>query len=77
MRQHLFRRQKAHTFRNIALLGGTLVSAGVVGYRLYQRRVTQQQMQSVDSSRDKSLKDTFPASDPPASQFYGIPANRL
>lgn len=25
---------------------------------------------------DKSLKDTFPASDPPASRYFDIPVNR-
>ena len=25
---------------------------------------------------DKSLKDTYPASDPPASHYFDIPANR-
>jgi hypothetical protein len=31
---------------------------------------------SVERTIDKSLKDTFPASDPPASQYFDIPANR-
>jgi len=73
---HFFR-QESHTVRNIALLSGALLSAGFIGYHLYRRRQTQQQTHSVESRRDKSLKDTFPASDPPASQYYGIPANRL
>ena len=25
---------------------------------------------------DRSLKDSFPASDPPASRYFGIPVNR-
>ena len=30
-----------------------------------------------DDHRDKILEDTFPASDPPASQYFDIPVNRL
>ena len=29
-----------------------------------------------EPSVDKSLKDTFPASDPPASRYFDIPVNR-
>jgi len=31
----------------------------------------------VEKRRDESLKQTFPASDSPASQFFDIPVNRL
>jgi hypothetical protein len=31
---------------------------------------------SRDSAIDESLKDTFPASDPPASRYVDIPGNR-
>ena len=29
-----------------------------------------------ESAIDKSLKDSFPASDPPGSRYFDIPANR-
>jgi hypothetical protein len=32
--------------------------------------------QHVEKIRDKTLKDSFPASDPPASQYFDIPINR-
>lgn len=40
---------------------------------LYSRRCHKR----VDNKIDDALADTYPASDPPSSQFFGIPANRL
>jgi len=32
---------------------------------------------AVEKRRDETLKETFPASDSPASQYFDIPANRM
>lgn len=32
---------------------------------------------TVEKRRDEALKETFPASDAPASQYFDIPANRM
>ncbi|HTQ35651.1 MAG TPA: hypothetical protein VMH77_01335 [Steroidobacteraceae bacterium] len=51
------------------LLGalGTLACAAARGTR--RRR-------HAETVRDESLRETFPASDPPATQDFAIPANR-
>jgi hypothetical protein len=40
------------------------------------RRAKQREFERTDSRLDKTLKDTFPASDPPAPHFVDIPVNR-
>jgi len=61
----------------IALACGAFAIIGAVawsvGRRLYQRP---QWLTEEDAKRDKILKDSFPASDPPASQYFDIPVNR-
>jgi hypothetical protein len=67
---------------SLASIGGAALILGVAASGAYlafnyckRARVTKQHKQ-VEKVRDKTLKDSFPASDPPASQFYDIPVNR-
>ena len=59
------------------LLAGAVALAAQPVIRMLShklRRVRDEQM--LEKSVDKTLKDTFPASDPPASHYYDIPVNR-
>jgi hypothetical protein len=51
------------------------VARGIYRYVQSQRQLTKAKGR-VESVHDKTLKDSFPASDPPASQFFDIPVNR-
>jgi hypothetical protein len=55
-----------------AIVSGGLFAASLIRHANKNRGVARR----VDSLRDKTLKDSFPASDPPASQFFDIPVNR-
>jgi hypothetical protein len=43
---------------------------------LRERWAVQKTTARTESVADKTLKDSFPASDPPASQYFDIPVNR-
>lgn len=64
----------------IGALVGIAAAAGVVARGIYRYVQSQRQLTKakgrVESVHDKTLKDSFPASDPPASQFFDIPVNR-
>ena len=62
---------------------GTLVLAGAVALiampaikRLSRRWNITHPQAGKEPAIDKSLKDTYPASDPPASRYFDIPVNR-
>ena len=60
-------------------LGVTFGLAAALGYvarRFYVYAQECKCARQTDAVHDKSLKDSFPASDPPASQFFDIPVNR-
>ena len=64
-----------------AALGGAIAliaapTIRIVATNLRRRMAERPPQQEKDSTTDKTLKDTFPASDPPASNYYDIPANR-
>ena len=64
---------------NYVGLGVTFGLAAALGYvarRFYVYRQECKCAQQTDATLDKTLKDSFPASDPPASQFFDIPVNR-
>lgn len=63
------------TSRNL-LMGATAL--GVLAATLYGGRALQRTRQSRSQNRklDAALDQTFPASDPPATQDFAIPANR-
>jgi hypothetical protein len=77
--QHLkFRMPKSASPASVALASGLALSLGFFvawAWRRHSRRTASER--HVEQVRDKTLKDSFPASDPPASQFYGIPENRV
>lgn len=64
-------------------IGKTILVVGAIGLlaapfikAFMCRRTTQQEFDKADAKVDKSLKETFPASDPPAQHFTDIPVNR-
>jgi hypothetical protein len=73
-------RRNDHRFAHVALGCALGASLGVLGYFLMRDRRFRWSRgadRHTDEMRDKTLKDTYPASDPPASQFFDIPANRI
>jgi len=62
--------------QTLALLGAlALIAAPAI--KSFSRRWKLRHPQALtEPSIDKSLKDTFPASDPPASRYFDIPENR-
>jgi hypothetical protein len=67
--------------RTIAMLGAVALIATPAIVKLARRWRTQRNRHRntavTEPAIDKSLQDTFPASDPPASRYFDIPANRL
>jgi hypothetical protein len=62
---------------DIGLIVGALLVGVGVGALLLSRSAKKTQQQHVEKLRDKALKDSYPASDPPASQYFDIPVNRM
>jgi len=67
---------------NLTLLGG-IALAGAVAFlavpalkKWSRRRAITHPVAKSEPSIDKSLQDTYPASDPPASRYFDIPVNR-
>ena len=60
------------------LLAGAVALAAQPAIRILSHRLKRAQNDegTLEKSLDKALKDTFPASDPPASHYYDIPVNR-
>lgn len=69
------------SLRTIALVGAVaLIAAPLI--TTFARRWRSQQLEARNAAQtepqiDKTLKDTYPASDPPASRYFDIPENRL
>jgi hypothetical protein len=59
-----------------AVVVGLAVTSGLLIMNLMSRAAQRKAQKSVEARRDKTLKESFPASDPPASQFFDIPVNR-
>jgi len=71
-------RRSRTNYLGAALACGGLALIGLVAWNI-GRRLNQagpKALREEDAKRDKTLKDSFPASDPPASQFFDIPVNR-
>ncbi len=66
--------QKAALGGAIALLAAPAIK--IVATNLRRRLAERPQRAAEEAAIDKSLKDTYPASDPPASHYFDIPANR-
>lgn len=74
-------RRRGMTTAQKAALGGAiaLVAAPairMVAANLRKRRLGDQNRAASEAAIDKGLKDTYPASDPPASHYFDIPVNR-
>jgi hypothetical protein len=62
--------------QTLALLGALALIAAPA-FKSFSRRMRARQPAALgEPAIDKSLKDTFPASDPPASRYFDIPENR-
>jgi hypothetical protein len=60
-----------------ALLVSAAALIAVPAYRGIARRLRARQQRAVEEPAiDKTLKDSFPASDPPAGRYFDIPVNR-
>ncbi len=53
---------------------GLLLTPAVMAFVRHSSRRTERD--AIDARVDRNLKDTFPASDPPAPHFVDIPVNR-
>jgi hypothetical protein len=63
--------------RTVALLGAMALIAAPAIVSFARRWKQQQNVAQSEPAVDKTLKDSFPASDPPASRYFDIPENRL
>lgn len=64
--------------QTVALIGAVaLIATPFIRTLLRRYRTSDPAVAMSEPSIDKSLKDTFPASDPPASRYFDIPENRL
>ncbi len=62
--------------RTIALLGAIALIAAPAITTMLRRRRSSQEHEAGEPAVDKTLKDSYPASDPPASRYFDIPENR-
>jgi hypothetical protein len=62
--------------RSLLLLGAVGLIAAPFVRTLRSRWNVQKATARTEEAVDKTLKDTYPASDPPASQYFDIPSNR-
>jgi hypothetical protein len=70
------RRSTFDVLETVALLSAVALIA-VPAYRGIARRWrVRHPLARSESAIDKQLKDTYPASDPPASRYFDIPVNR-
>jgi hypothetical protein len=70
------RRSTFDVLETVALLSAVALLA-VPAYRGIARRWRlRHPLARSEPAIDKQLKDTFPASDPPASRYFDIPVNR-
>lgn len=74
-------RRPRFTTAQKAALGGALALVAapaihLVAANLRRWRTDRPVKAKSEAAIDKTLKDTFPASDPPASRYFDIPANR-
>lgn len=62
--------------QDLALIGAFALLAAPVWCGITRRRRVKYPKAMQERAIDDSLKGTFPASDPPASRYVDIPANR-
>lgn len=74
--QEMMNRSSVKLIGALALAGAVALIALPALKRMSRRwTVTHPQAQK-EPAIDKSLQDTYPASDPPASRYFDIPVNR-
>ena len=74
------RRNASVTSGIVSLLTGLLLVAVPIGWAVVtssRRKDVKKKSPAVEKRRDETLKQTFPASDAPASQYFDIPVNRV
>lgn len=71
-----YRDRGTSVVRSLLLLGAVGLIAAPFVRNLRSRWNVQKESARTEAAVDKTLKDTFPASDPPASQYFDIPSNR-
>ena len=70
------RRSVFDAVESIVLLGALALIATPAIKGIARRYRVRHPLAADDDQVDKSLKDTFPASDPPAQRYVDIPSNR-
>ena len=60
----------------VALLSAVALNAGPAYRGITRRWRLRHPLARSEPAIDKQLKDTYPASDPPASRYFDIPVNR-
>ena len=70
------RRSALDTVKSVLLLGALALIAMPAIKGIARRYRVQHPTAADELEVDKSLKDTFPASDPPAHRYVDIPINR-
>ena len=69
-------RRSRRALETAALLGAAVLVAWPVARNIARRWRVRHPKAECEPAIDKSLKDTYPASDPPAQRYVDIPINR-
>jgi hypothetical protein len=64
------------TLEKFALIGAIALIAWPALQKISAKWRVRHPQASSEPAIDKSLRDTYPASDPPASRYFDIPVNR-
>jgi hypothetical protein len=70
------RRTTLDVLQTVALLSAVALIAAPACKSIARRWRLKNPIARSESAIDKQLKDTYPASDPPASRYFDIPVNR-
>ncbi len=70
------RRSTFDVLETVALLSAVLLIAAPAYKGIARRWRLRHPLAQSELAIDKQLKDTYPASDPPASRYFDIPVNR-
>ena len=70
------RRSSFDVLQTVALLGAAVLIAAPACRGIARRWRRKHPVARTERAIDKQLKDTYPASDPPASRYFDIPINR-
>jgi hypothetical protein len=70
------RRTAFDLLETVALLGAAVLIAAPACRGIARRWRLKHPLARSEPAIDKQLKDTYPASDPPASRYFDIPVNR-